>query len=55
MWRQLDGSIELASGAVPLVVLRVLDRSLTPEDMLALERLRRGLDDIGRARRDRGY
>jgi hypothetical protein len=54
---QLDGSwdlvIELASGAVPSIVLRVLDRSLTTADAAALERLRRGLDDIGGARRNR--
>jgi hypothetical protein len=56
--RGLDGSkmlvIELAEGRAPPIVLRVLDRRLTVADAVALERLRRGLDDIGGERRSRG-
>jgi hypothetical protein len=55
--RQLDGSrelvTELASGAVPPIVLRVLDRALTQEDAESLERLRQGLDAVGGERRGR--
>jgi hypothetical protein len=54
---RLDGSraliIELAEGRVPPIVLRVLDHTLTADDAVTLERLRRGLDDIGDGRRGR--
>jgi hypothetical protein len=47
----LDGSrdlvIELAEGRTPDIVVRILDRSLTEADAMALERLRASLDDIG--------
>jgi hypothetical protein len=48
--RRLDGSrdlvIKLASGAVPQIILRVLNHALTQEDAAALEHLRQGLDAI---------
>jgi hypothetical protein len=48
--RRLDGSrelvITLAEGKIPEIVAHVIERRLTVEDTMALERLRRGLDDI---------
>jgi hypothetical protein len=53
--RKLDGSrdlvITLAEGRTPDIVVRVLDRSLTVADAVALERLRQSLDDIAGDRR----
>jgi hypothetical protein len=50
--RKLNGSrdlvITLAEGRTPDIIVRVLDRTLTAADTEALERLRRGLDDIWR-------
>jgi hypothetical protein len=54
---RLDGSrdlvIELAEGRTPDIVVRVLNRSLTVADAVALESLRRSLDDLGGERRNR--
>jgi hypothetical protein len=48
--RSLDGSralvIELAEAKVPEIVVHVIERRLTVADAVALERLRRSLDDI---------
>jgi hypothetical protein len=48
--RRLDGSrelvIELAEGRIPEIVVHVIERRLTVADAVALERLRKGLDDI---------
>jgi hypothetical protein len=48
--RRLDGSrslvVALAEGALPDVVVRVLEGRLTPADVATLERLRQGLDRV---------
>jgi hypothetical protein len=55
--RRLNGSrdlvVELAEGHTPEIVVRVIERRLTVSDAAMLERLRRGLDDIGGERRIR--
>jgi hypothetical protein len=61
MCRRLDGSkdlvLDLATGGIPEIVMRVIDRRLTVADAAALERLRKGLDAIepiaGERRRQR--
>jgi hypothetical protein len=55
--RRLDGSrdlvVDIAEGRVPEIVVHVLERRLTAADVMALERLRGGPDDIGGDHRTR--
>jgi hypothetical protein len=52
--RQLDGSrnlvLALAEGRSPPIVRRVVERKLTIADSMTLEKLRQGLDRVGRGR-----
>jgi hypothetical protein len=52
--RQLDGSrnlvIALAEGRSPPIVRRAVERKLTIADSVTLEKLRQGLDRVGRGR-----